>query len=223
MKKILAAGLCALLLAGCTSPAPKTTETAETPTQTVTVIPLETMEPTEPETVPQAVPDYQVVYNYMIEDSQEYYIFQGLDENKNLSWTVETAHLPCAQLPRICPMGTMEGKFFYCEDGTVKALDTVSGALLWENAEFGGSLPSDSQFILDPRGYLYLCGYSGPNLFVLDTEGHTVHAVKRFDPDFYWPCRIWEENGQLFVHLEGGSPEGKDFSVPMTWLPEAKG
>ena len=236
MKKSLAAGLLAvLLLTGCTA-APESAAPVPPETESITVAPTETRAPETlaPETVPAETPPaetrpelspeaYQVVYNYMQEENQEYYIFQGLGPDKDLVWTLETRHLDCAETPRVCPIGTMDGKFFYCEDGSVLALDVITGAQLWENPDFGGTLVDTSAAILDPSGFLYLCSYSGPDLFVLDTAGNTVKKIDHFDPNFYWASRIWQEDRRIWVHLEGGSPEGVDFSAAMDWLPQAQG
>lgn len=244
MKKIIAAGMIAgILLTGCGNSQPVETAARES-APTVKVIPMETLPVTEtqpaeitlpaetqqplpPETTAETValaPEaYQVVYSCMIEDNQEYYTFQGIGPQKDIVWNLETRHLDCGQVPRITPIGSLDGRFFYAEDGTVIALNTATGETLWENPEFGGCIPNNDCMLLDPSGFIYLSGFEGPDLCVLDVEGNLISKTDCFCPEAYHPVKLWIDGSQLTVHLESDSPEGKTFSVDMSWIPQTQG
>lgn len=229
--------LTALLLTGCgSSQTPETTmhapETAPSAAVETTQAPETTPAPetteipeTEEFTVPLSPDAYQVVYSYVLtDDDQEYYSFQGLDPEKNVIWTRETSHTPAAQLPPCSPVGTMDGSFYYCDSGSLIALDVTTGLVRWENTEFGGSLGNPQSALLDPNGYICLCGYFGPDLFIADTEGNTVKKTDHLDPEYFWASRLRQEGNELLISMEGGPQgQGKEFSLPMDWIPQAMG
>ena len=233
MKKTLAIlTLSALLLTGCGKEEKSiSTVTPEIPDKTVTEAteatrftqPAETLpDPTE-ETVELSYTAYRVIYNHMEEDYIEYCTFQGIDPEGNIVWTKESAHLDMTELQRVKPIGTWEDRFLYCESGTVVALDVVTGEELFRSADSCGS---GNSFLLDPAGFLYICGYHGPDLLVLDMEGNTVKIIDQFNPDHYWAFDIQQEGNELVVSLEGdgtGSGEIHTYRVEMDWLPQPKG
>ena len=199
--------------------APETTQAAEIPETTAAAI---------PETTEEAVdlsPDaYQVAYSYMITDNfYEYYTFQGLDPEGNLLWTRESTRSQGAQVCPVSPVGTMDGRFYYCDHGSLVALDVITGEVLWKNPDFDGSIGNMDAAMLDPNGFIYLCGYLGPELFIADTDGNTVRRIEDIDEDAYWAASVSQEGENLVIHLEGGSEDGTDVLVPMDWLPQAVG
>ena len=248
MKKLLSlVCLTALLLTGCgqAPAAPETTqatpaiqaaepaETTQVPQATAPALEAtvpetavsgsETAETTE-DTVPLSPDAYQVAYSYMITDNfYEYYTFQGLDPEGNLLWTRETSRSQGAQVCPSSPVGTMDGRFYYCDSGSLVALDVITGEILWENPDFDGSIGNINAAMLDPNGFIYLCGYFGPELFIADTDGNTVRRVEDLREDAYWAASVTQEGEDLVIHLEGGSENGTDVRVPMDWLPQAVG
>ena len=237
-KRILALTLSALMLSGCG--ADTTPETTAAPTVAVTEAateaetteatrftqPAETLpDPTE-ETVALSYTAYKVTYTYLQDDGQEFYTFQGIDPEGNIAWTKESAHLDMTQIQRIMPIGTWEDRFFYNESGTVVALNIVTGEELWRNEEFSGSFGSETAAVVDPEGFLYLCGVESPDLFVCDVDGNTVKRIDHFDPDHFWPFEIQREGNELVISLEGdstGSGEIHTHRVEMDWLPQPQG
>ena len=235
-KLIPALALTALLLTGCgeKAPAPTITPATEPPvTETraaETTVPEitvpETTEPTLPdpteETVALSYAAYQVTYTYLEDNGQEFYTFQGLDPQGNIAWSLETAHLDLAQIPRIMPIGTFEDRFLYNEGGTVIALDLVTGRELWRNGDFGGSFAAESAAVIDPLGYLYLCGGDTPDLFVCDMEGNTILRIGAFENRQGTPYAIRQEGSELVVTSESGG-ETAETRVPMDWIPQPEG
>lgn len=235
MKKRMVALLLvsALVLAGCTNERPDPTKTQTAPsvtTEAPATEPAETgeakEEPTEP--VELSYDAYQVLYTYMIEENEEYYILQGIDHQGNLLWTKETEHLSMAQLPRVSHIGTCEGMYFYSEDGTVIALDVITGEVLWKNGDFGGNFSSDDAVVIDRDGFIYLCGAFGPDFIAIDFQGKTVRKIDSFSKEHSGAFRIDRAGDKLVIHLSNGpdgnvGDEGYLFEVGMDWLPELLG
>ena len=233
-KLIPALALSAVLLAGCgkeETPIPTMTLPGETAPEAVTEVtgetrftqPAETVpDPTE-ETVELSYTAYRVTYNHMQENYEEYCTFQGIDPEGNIVWTKESAHLDMTELQRITPIGVWEDRFLYSESGTVVALDVVTGEELFRSADSCGA---GNSYLLDPAGFLYICGYHGPDLLVLDMEGNTVNKIDQFNPDHYWAFDIQQEGNELVISLEGdgtGSGEIHTYRVEMDWLPQPQG
>lgn len=228
----------ALILAGCSNEKPVPTEaqteptvaTETTATEAPVTEPTQTGEVTEEptETVELSYDAYQVLYTYVNEDNEEYYLLQGIDHQGNLIWSKETEHLAPAQLPRVSHIGTYEGKYFYCEDGTVIALDVTSGEVLWKNGDFGGSFSEDTAALIDSDGFIYLCGALGPDFIAIDVDGKTVKKIDSFSNVHSGAYRIDRKGEKLVIHLSDGpdgnvGDDGYIFEVEMDWLPELLG
>ena len=230
-KRMFALALSALLLTGCGGQdTPETTEpvtaevTAEAETTEATRFtqPAETLpDPTE-ETVALSYTAYKVTYTYLQDDDQEFYTFQGIDPEGNIAWTKESAHLDMAQIQRIMPIGTWEDRFLYNEGGTVVALNIVTGQELWRNEEFRGCFGSEKAVLIDPAGFVYLCGGDTPDFFACDMEGNTVLRINSLEDNPGIPFAIRQEGDTLIITSE--IPDGTvEHTVPMTWLPQPQG
>ena len=237
-KRIFALALTALLLAGCgaqdaagtvpTAPptaAPETTHAAEAPETTEATRftqPAETLpDPTE-ETVALSYSAYQVTYTYLQDNGEEFYTFQGIDPQGNIAWTHETAHLGMAMIQRVMPIGTWEDRFLFNEGGTVVALDVATGEELWRNEEFGGCFGTETAAVIDPEGFLYLCGGDTPDFFACDMAGNTILRIHAFEHRAGAAYAIERQGDELFVTSEDGDGTVTNV-VPMTWLPQAVG
>lgn len=232
MKKTCMILCCALLLSGCGAKpqAPETTAAPTAPLQTQAVTEAATQEteylpdPTQ-ESVALSHAAYQVVYNYMMEDTEEYCTFQGIGPDGSLVWSQETKHFPASETARIFPIGRFEGTYYYNEDGTVVALDVITGDILWQNPEFQGVCDANT-VLFDDYGYLYLCGANGPDFMAIDPQGNTVRRIDVLSTDHNGPLRIQQEGQQLVIYLSKG-PDGAEGEFPVTvdmdWIPQAKG
>ena len=228
--------LSALLLAGCggteeptvppTVPPAPVAETApavpETTEETRFTQPPETLpDPTE-ETVALSYTAYHVTYTFLEDSGTESYTFQGIDPQGNVVWTLETPVFDMGMTPRIMPVGTWEDRFLYNEDGTLVALDITTGEELWRNQEFQGSFASESSVLVDPAGFVYLCGWDTPDLFVCDMAGRTVLRINGFEDREGNAFAIRQEDNELVITSE--IPDGsREHRVPMDWIPQPQG
>ena len=242
-KTILFPALClCLLLTGCGSSQPEPAETPATTAaaETTAALPQETA---PVETVPaeteaavlvteteETLPElsssaFQVVYNVITDGGEETAFFQGIGPGGALVWTYETGSYSAAQLSRITPLGRFADTYYLVEDGTITALDIVTGQVLFQNTEFRGS-PASEAFLFDDYGYLCISGFDSPDLFVMDPEGHTILRESSISEEYCRPFRMEIQDGQLVVYMESDS-HGNSGNFPcyvdMTWIPQALG
>ena len=166
-----------------------------------------------------------MAYNLLTAEGEEFGEFQGIDPEGNLLWTYVTPSYSMAQLSRITPIGLYQDRYYLIEDGTVVALDLLTGNVLFENPDFRGS-PAPEAMLIDDFGYLYLSGYDSPLLFIMDPEGHTVRRITDYDTDYCMPFRLTMEGDTLTIHMESDGRGGSgDFPLEITadWLPQAVG
>ena len=136
-------------------------------------------------------------------DDNEYGIIKGLDDSGNVIWQKETGHYLPSQLDHIKDIGIANGYYYYIENGYVITLDLATGSEIWK-AEFPGS-PAESAILFDNDGKLYLAGYLGPDLCVIDKNGEVLFTKGSFDDDIYWPYMLQKNGDRLYIVYEGTS------------------
>ena len=141
----------------------------------------------------------QVNFERNYTDGMEQAVITGFDDSGAVLWTVQTASYPGTQLPNCCDVGIENGKYYYVEGGTIITLDLRDGSRIWENPEFGGSTCCH---IMDENGTLFICGYYGPDLFVVDRDGHTISKTEKFREGYNWPHQIELQEGILTIWYE---------------------
>lgn len=154
-------------------------------------------------------PAVEVSFDVQHENDTEFAVITGYDEDGEALWTVETPKYGTAQLSRVQAVDIRNDMYYYIDDGDVVALSLKDGRELWRNDEFGGSL---GDFAFGNNGTLYLCGYLGPDLFVIDSDGSTVRRIAALKDDYIWPYDIdFYDDGALAITYEqvgAGGDEG---------------
>lgn len=156
-----------------------------------------------------AAPEYGTsVTVERLEDGSGYIraVFTGISSQGEAVWTYETGTYPMAQLDVINDIGAYNGNYYLVENGSVCALSIADGSVRWVNREFGGSAYCS---VFDQKGTLYLCGFLGPDLFIVDANGNTVKKIDSFDPEYVWPSQIVHQGSQVAITFEQ-TPSGKD-------------
>lgn len=133
-------------------------------------------------------------------------VFTGLNAQGDAVWTYETKTYPVAQLDAVNEIGAHGGNYYLVENGSVVALKIADGSVLWVNDDFDGSA-SGSDF--DDEGTLYLCGHLGPDLFIVDADGNTIHRSDSFDLEYLWPYSVAYQGTQVAITF-GQTPSGED-------------
>lgn len=138
------------------------------------------------------------------------------DANGNMLWSYQTESYPAAQVKRIKEIGLYGDTYYFCEDGTITALEAHTGKSVWTNSDFGGS-PSGWDF--DEEGNLYICGSLGPDLFVMSKEGATILREANLPIDYFEPVKLnVVEKNKIIINFIGGPEfreEGFDVTVEL--------
>lgn len=134
------------------------------------------------------------------EDSgKEYAVITAISAQGKEMWTHETGKYECAQLERVSELTVWGEYYLYLEDGTVTALNLRDGSVAWENEDFQGA---GAAYAFGKEDTLYLCGYLGPDFFVIDKDGNTVYRLQDMDEQVYGPYSIEYEDGEIRVYFE---------------------
>lgn len=128
----------------------------------------------------------------------------GFNEAGERVWNWTTNDYQCTELDQVCEIGTYKDKYYYVEGGRIVALNLADGKVAWSNDEFGGA---SSSFVFGDDGTLYICGYYGPSLFVVDKDGNTVKRMEDLSEDYYWPYEMELTDGKLIITFEGSPSE----------------
>lgn len=140
------------------------------------------------------------------ESFQEHGEIAGISEQGNVLWEYVTQSYPRTELDQVNDIGIYDGKYYLAEEGVVKAFDLRDGSVIWSNSEFGGRAYGSA---FDEDGTLYLCGYYGPDLFVVDKGGNTEKIISVIDSNYMWPYKM-EILGEWIAVTFAGTPSGGD-------------
>lgn len=132
--------------------------------------------------------------------------FTGISPQGDAVWTYSTGLYPQIELDVINDIGACNGNYYLVENGSIHVLSIADGSTRWINNDFGGSA---SCSVFDDNGTLYICGYNGPDLFIVDADGNTIQNIDSFDSEYYRPHRIAYQGSQVAISFEG-TPSGID-------------
>lgn len=199
MKKLLAVFLVCLILVACGTVERDSEKEDRRPT---------TEETESAHTRPALEDPGTVTFERKVEEGLEYGLITWCDSQGQQLWQVETDRYEMAMLDRVGEIGRYGDLYFYLDDGAVVALSLLDRAELWRNEEFQGA-PTDNCAFVDEDGTIFLSGFLGPDLFVVDVTGKTLLLESQANEEYYWPCRLEvdREAGIARVYMTGG-PEG---------------
>ena len=87
------------------------------------------------------------------------------------TWEYTTPVIETTQIEPIQEIAAYEDVYIFNVGGMVTALDTRTGDELWCNTDFGGQ---GIAFAIDADRTMYLSGYYGPDLCIIDIHGNTL-------------------------------------------------
>lgn len=123
--------------------------------------------------------------------------------SKELLWSYDTQKVYVAQLNNLQEIGFTSYGYLLLVDGNVVCLGTEgddAGKELWSNGMFGGASAS---WDFDEDENLYICGYFGPELVIIDPTGATVSFYPpQFADDFFWPGELKYEDGFVYIRYD---------------------
>ena len=126
------------------------------------------------------------------------------DSSGRTVWTYRSGAYPAGELSNFSLI--LKDYYVYLvENGAIKSFDFYTGRVKWTNYDFQGS-PASGCYTFSSSGKLYISGYYGPDLFVVDTDGRTLCRVNELTPGSYWPDGMWWSGGDnLSVHYYSNS------------------
>lgn len=153
-----------------------------------------------------------VKFTVKTEKAEQYAIISGLNQDGTEVWKKKTDAYPVTELDCVCEVGISKDTYYYTEGGTVAALNLSDGTVLWKNEDFGGYSVSAA---IGEDGNLYLCGYYGPDFFVVDPEGKTLCRIDSFSDEFQWAHAIQCGGGQAVVTVTRAA-DGAEVQIPVS-------
>ena len=115
-------------------------------------------------------------------------VISGLNMDGGTVWTYETKEDSIGQVDGLQEVDLFDGKYVFVAFGDVICLDVATGKELWVNHDFKGhGISWDTN---DSRDRLYLCGYFGPSLFVMDLDGNTINRINSKSDENYWSYEV---------------------------------
>lgn len=139
----------------------------------------------------------------------EYAQITGVGESGEILWDYTTDQYEVAQMSLTSEIGRTSDRYYFCENGTVVALDPNTGEVLWKNADFDGAPAQDQSCLIDDDGTVYLCGYLGPDFYAVDADGNTIFRTSTFSEDYWWPYALEKQGDKIAITFEMG-PGGSD-------------
>ena len=148
--------------------------------------------------------DFQVMITS--ESAMQHAEITGYDEDNNEIWRYTTKEDGIGQCDELQKVFETPDQFIFAEFGDIVSLDKATGEERWRNTEFKGS---GITVTTDYEGdTIYMCGYFGPDLFVLGLDGKTINIVNVEDDECFWPYELtWENEHAVKIKFESNDKE----------------
>lgn len=122
-------------------------------------------------------------------EMQEWAVITCTNQDGSIRWQVETDHYEAAQLSQVVEIGQYQDRYYLIDDSQLAALRMSDGTELWRITDYISEPLEDSCFV-DESGTIYLCGFFGPDLLVVDKNGNTLKRVETASNDYCQPYRM---------------------------------
>ncbi len=148
---------------------------------------------------------FEVIKEYSNDNCSYFDHLTAYDDKGNVLWVFDTGEIMIAQCDASMDIGVRESGYYYIADQILYCLDILTGEVKWKSdVEVGNG----NSYDFDENDTIYLCGYFGPELVIIDKNGKTVAEYKSLkDPegildDFYWLYDIDYEDGKVRLTYE---------------------
>lgn len=136
------------------------------------------------------------------DDNTQYGHIQGLNRQNKVVWEYKTQKHPLTEADTITEIGNYNDNYYFNDSGTIIVLRIKDGKLQWKNNDVGG-MNVENASIFDDEGNLYVSGFYGPDLTVIDKKGKTIKRVKSFNSKYYWPYQLELDGDKLYITYDG--------------------
>lgn len=135
-----------------------------------------------------------------------YHIY-AFDSKADTLWQYDSEEVLIGQYDSFINIGERDNGYYFVLEYTLYCLDRATGEILWQTpSEY--SMGSSCSYDFDDDGNIYLCGYEGPSLAVVDINGNVIHYYSpltnadEIGDDYYWRYDLWLENGEVYEKFE---------------------
>lgn len=170
-------------------------QATQTPAENPTEAPEATPEATEE---PQKIMPVDFSWDHGFNEGNEYVKLSALDENGSEVWSFED-EIGAGQYDAFRQIGQLGDVYALADQRAVIGLDVYTGEELWRNEDLGFYAAG---VLIGENGKVYIHGYEGSGLLVMDMEGKTVQDINELDPDLAWPFDMAWEDGKIILHFE---------------------
>ncbi|MBO5348777.1 MAG: hypothetical protein J6A89_03030 [Clostridia bacterium] len=143
----------------------------------------------------------------------EYAVLHAYDKDGNEIWKYKTGTYAMTELERIQLLDSEdEAEYVYIvEGGTIVKFNKQTGDIIWKNSDFGGASVT---YTFDEQDNLYIAGYYGPNLCVINKDGKTIKKLEDFpSKDYCWASYMgFSDSGNLEIVYEM-NPEDREDAI----------
>lgn len=173
-------------------------------------------------------------YTYKsLDQSAEYIdIINAYDENDNILWTYESDPIGVGQYDNTTDIGVRDSGYYIVEKGTLNCTDIYTGKIKWSNSDGVGASCS---YCFDDDDTIYICGYEGPALVVIDKDGNTLKyygTLTRTDgtDELYWASGLFfdydgktllktfdNSSFRYVVDIDNGTIHQEEFEGEVNW------
>lgn len=139
----------------------------------------------------------------------EHASMDGVNEyTGEVMWSSYLGAAQATELEAAQYLGNSYGNAYVLFDGAVYVIDPYTGYVNWVNQDFGGRSAS---WAFSSSGKLYMCGYYGPDFFVMDPYGNTVSRVHSMSDYYFWPNELYFTYGDNICLVYSGSVSGDGY------------
>ncbi len=133
----------------------------------------------------------------------------------NLIWEFTTPVGPMTELAVVSDMYRNGDTAYLSAHSTLYALDVTTGEIKWTVNEVGAS----NVIVFDTYGNIYISGYYGPNVVVIDANGRLLYREN--DTNYGWVDMLELEGDTLRIHygldMYGETDDWKTLDVSQFW------
>ena len=122
------------------------------------------------------------------DQATQYAVITAYDMAGRTCWTYKTKEDGITELDRLQEIVMTDDLYIFAAFGEIIALNNADGSVAWTNKDFQGASLS---WAMNNKGdTLYITGYYGPALFVMDFNGKTLNRIIVTDDEYYWPYEV---------------------------------
>lgn len=131
---------------------------------------------------------------------KEYAVISAYSDREDLLWTRETEHYDVGDRSKLDEITLLDDAYYYYEGGKLFSIDPLTGDELWKTEVCDETL---GDWVIDDEGSIYITGYEGPDLCIVDPQGNVTARYDSLQDGFESPYDIrLTDNGDVVISYE---------------------